>query len=131
MLRITLVRYALVGGVSLGCNVALFSLFYVFGVWYVYASTVANWGVYFLNFSLHKFWTFEDKGIYKTAWQLPAHLSLKLLWNALIAAPALVYALVEYSQISPVYGQFAAGLIIGAQNFLVCRYIIFSIIRKS
>lgn len=125
--RFKFVRYGIVGGGG-GCVSWLLFFFLTYsGVWYIYASFVSSWITYTLNFGFHKVWTFESKELYTTVWQLPAHLFLKLVWNALLVTPLALYCLVEYWGWNVLLAQPAAGLVIGFfQNFVICRYVIFN-----
>jgi putative flippase GtrA len=127
LLRFKVVRYGIVGGTGGVASWLLFLLLTSVGMWYLYASSIAGWLTYALSFVLHKLWTFESKELYTTAWQLPAHLFLKLVWNALVVTPLFLYCLVEYLGWNALVAQPVAGACIGCvQNFLICTYVIFN-----
>ncbi len=119
------VRYLLVGAASGILNFAVFYLcFRVVGLWYVYATMLAGSTAWLLNFPLHKFWTFSDERKGVLPLQGVAHFMLKI-WNTYLCDPLLLYALVEYLGFLPEWAKITVGLLLGAQNYLLCRYLIF------
>ena len=119
------VRYLLVGGVSGILNFAIFYLcFRILGFWYVYATMLAGSVAWLLNFPLHKFWTFSDERKGVLPLQGAAHFTLKL-WNTYLWDPFLLYGLVEYLGFLPEWAKIAVGLLLGMQNYLLCRFVIF------
>lgn len=126
LLRFKSVRYGIVGGGGGCASFLLYASLVHGGVWYLYASPISSWVTYVLSFTLQKTWTFESKEVYTAAWQLPAHLCLKLVWNALFVTPLLLYVLVEYWEWNTLLAQPVAGVSIGFfQNFLICKHVIF------
>lgn len=120
------IRYVLVGGASFFVNFALFWLCHrQFGMWYVYATILAGTCAWVVNFPLHKFWTFEDYRRESTRVQAPAHFTLKLL-NTYVSDPFLLFLLVEKFNVSPLWGKVVVGAVLGLQNYLLCRYLIFN-----
>lgn len=119
------VRYIIAGGTSFLVNFATFYACHRFlGLWYVYATIVAGTVAWVVNFPLHKLWTFGDFRRGATKVQAPAHFALKLL-NTYCSDPFLLYACVEWIELSPEAGKFVVGGLLGLQNYVVCRYLIF------
>lgn len=119
------VRYVIVGGGSFALNYAIFSALLASGLWYFYATMVAGTLVWMANFPLHKTWTFDDRRV-GIAWPLQTvpHFSLKV-WNTYLADPFILYYLAEEWLWHPLIGKVAAGVILGAQNYMLCRFLIF------
>lgn len=119
------IRYVIIGGMSFALNYAIFSALLVSGLWYVYATMVAGTLVWMVNFPLHKTWTFGDRrlGIALSLQSVP-HFGLKI-WNTYLADPFLLYYLAEQWLWHPLIGKIAVGVILGAQNYVLCRYLIF------
>jgi putative flippase GtrA len=125
VLGYTWLRYVLVGGMSFFINFAIFYLCHKqLGWWYVYATIVAGSVAWMVNFPLHKFWTFEDYRKKAARTQVPAHLTLKL-FNTYAWDPLLLYTLVEGVGVPPLWGKVFVGSLLGAQNYVLCRYVIF------
>jgi putative flippase GtrA len=127
-LQFRIIRYGIVGGGSSIVSLGFFFLFNrILGIWYVYASPLSDWLAYGIAFTFHKLWTFESKELYKASWQLPAHLLLKLGWNAAILTPFVLYYVVENWGWEPWASKLAAGVAIGFfQNYFVCKHVIFN-----
>ncbi len=119
------IRYVIIGGMSFALNYAIFSALVVSGVWYVYATMAAGTLVWMVNFPLHKVWTFDDRrlGIALPLQTVP-HFALKV-WNTYLADPFILYYLAEQWLWHPLIGKVAVGVILGAQNYMLCRYLIF------
>ncbi len=128
LLQRKLVRYFLAGGITGVVNYGFFSLLFLgAGVHYPIATAIAGIGAWMLNFPLHKWWTFGDRGRSKkaTSLQTISHGALKL-WNNLGAAPLLVIVLVEYATLAPMLAHPLAGILLGVcQNYPVSRFVIF------
>lgn len=119
------VRYLLVGAASGLLNFLVFYLcFRLLGLWYVYATVLAGSIAWLLNFPLHKFWTFGDDRRSAMPLQGAAHFSLKM-WNTYLLDPLLLYGMVEYLSVLPEFAKIAVGLLLGIQNYLLCRFVIF------
>lgn len=119
------IRYLIAGGASFLVNFAIFYLCHrLAGMWYVYATIVAGTCAWMLNFPLHKLWTFGDYRRGAIRLQAPAHFLLKLL-NTYASDPLLLYLLVEYLGISPLWAKAFIGAMLGLQNYVLCRYVIF------
>ena len=124
LLRSVEARYVLVGGISFALNFVVFSALLFSGLWYVYSTVIAGTLVWMFNFPMHKGWTFGDWNLKRAPLQGTAHFCLKL-WNTYLADPFLLYYFVEAWLWHPLLGKVAIGVMLGAQNFLLCRYVIF------
>ncbi len=122
-----LLRYAGAGSLSYTLAVSMFFvLTSVFEVPYLYATSMVAWVGYGVGFPIQKYWVFGSRDLYKTSFQLPLDLALKLGWNALVLAPFLLWYLVEEYQFSPLKGQMLIPFAIGVQNYALRRWLIFA-----
>ena len=117
-----IIRFVVGGGVSV---IAFFILFIllteIFKVWY-FLSAFLSWIVYYtLNFTIHKFWTFESKSKGKLRRQLTQHLTLAITNLGLNAMMLLVF--VEWFDVWYLYAQGIITIILTIVNYLMSRII--------
>jgi putative flippase GtrA len=119
-----LFRYGVTGLITVGLNLlVLYIATDWFHVWYVASSVIGFVISYAINFSLHKFWTFESKTIEHTTTQLPLHLSLALI--NLVLNAVLLYALVEYVHVWYLAAQIITAVLIAAESFVLLSRFVF------
>jgi putative flippase GtrA len=118
------VRYGVVGAVSLLCNIGLFSLlFKEFHLWYITASVISFAGGGVVSFLLHKFWTFKRKQLSYVLKELPNYLLVVLTNLALVAA--LVFVFVNRLSFGEWVANLAANLIVAFWGFILFKYFVF------
>jgi putative flippase GtrA len=126
-LRYTYPRFLLVGALGGVVNVLVFQLCLSgVGLSLTHSSVAGSYVSYAAKILTIKTWVFTSGKHQYFAWQLPADLVLKLVWNALFAVPFLLHWFVEYWGLPPAAGQVLAGWIVGIQNYLLYRLLIFS-----
>jgi len=115
-------RYGAVGIATVALNLVVFSLLTSTGLWYEWASAIAFVASYAANFTLHKFWTFQNYDAAATKRQLPLHLGLALINLGINVA--VLYVLVALAHLPQFVGQLGALIFVALESFvLLSRYI--------
>jgi dolichol-phosphate mannosyltransferase len=121
---VRILRFLVSGVTTVGINlVALYVFTEFFHVWYLLSSVLAFCLSYLVNFSLHKFWTFQSHDMQKLSRQFPMHLSLGLV--NLVLNTALLFLLVHYGHVWYIAAQLIAAVIIAAESFFILSRFIF------
>lgn len=115
-------RYVICGFSSFALEYALFTLLLqIMKLWYIVANSIAYVIIFWFNFLLNRYWSFESKADLKK--QLVMY-SFLFLFN-IAAQNTLMYVLSDMAQISP---QISKVLIMGAVvswNFIIYKKIIY------
>lgn len=120
-----LLRYLVSGVTTVLVNVAvLFTLTEYGHIWYLISAIVAFVVSYCVNFSLHKFWTFESPDISRIQHELPRHLILAMA--NLFINTALLFVLVEYGHVWYVGAQIIAAIVIALESFFLLSHFVFT-----
>lgn len=117
-----MVRFGVAGAVCVGTYYALLiGLTELFGVWYM-ASAIMAFAVYFVvQFSLHKFWTFNNRDRTYIKRQLVLY-SFMALGNWVVNT-ALLYVLVEFLHMWYVLAQIILTIIVSILAYIGFRRI--------
>lgn len=125
-----IVRYVISGGTSAAINLATLSLlYYVFNIYYIFASIVAFIVSFFISLVLHKFWTFEDKSTHGVHKQAGKYLISSIL--GLIINTTILYICVDLVHMYVFLGQIIAGVLTASVTFFISRDHIFNQIEKK
>ncbi|MFA6494738.1 MAG: bifunctional glycosyltransferase family 2/GtrA family protein [Candidatus Paceibacterota bacterium] len=95
--------------------------------WYLASSVAAVIISYAINFSLHKYWTFENSGAKTLSRQLSLHFSI-FLFN-LVLNTLMIYVLVEYLRVWYFAAQIAAAAVIAIEDYFLFSKFVF--IKRS
>ncbi len=113
-----IVRFCVAGAAGvIAYYAALYGLTEYLGVWYVISAVIGfilNTG---LNFTLQKFWTFENKEIHMVGRQLALYVVMTVCF--LIGNTVCLYLMVEYLHIWYIAAQVILTAIISALSFVI------------
>ncbi|MCX6703311.1 MAG: GtrA family protein [Candidatus Zambryskibacteria bacterium] len=119
-----IVRYIIAGGTSAAVNLGLLSLlYYVFDIYYLYASIFSSVVAFFVSLTLHKFWTFQDysrKDIYTQIGKYSMTSLFGLLLNT-----TLLYVFVDHFHFFVYFSQILAGGLVAGITFFISRSLVF------
>lgn len=119
-----IVRYLISGGTSALINLGVLSaLYYVFGVYYLYAAIIASVIAFFVSLILHKFWTFEDFSRTNMYTQVGKYMMTSLF--GLLLNTIFLYVLVDYFHLYVYIGQIIAGGSVACITFFISRGLVF------
>jgi len=119
-----IVRYLISGGTSAGVNLGVLSLlYYVYSVFYLYASIIASLIAFFLSLTLHKFWTFEDYSRNDMHIQIGKYMMTSLLGLGLNTL--FLYILVGHLRFFVYLAQIVAGGTVASITFFISRSLVF------
>lgn len=119
-----IIRYLISGGTSAALNLGVLSLlYYVYGVYYLYASITASLLAFFLSLTLHKFWTFEDYSRNGIHIQISKYMATSLFGLGLNTL--ILYILVDYLHFFVYLGQVVAGGLVASVTFFISRSLVF------
>lgn len=119
------VRFLISGVASLAVNLGvLYLLTEKFHVWYLTSSITALIVSYVVNFSLHKFWTFENSDGKTISRQLSLHFSIFLFNLALNTF--IIYALVEYLDVWYFSAQILSAAFIALEDYFLFSKFVFN-----
>ena len=125
-------KYAIAGiGASSIDLVALYIFHGVLEIRIITATSLAFLCSFMLSFNLQKFWTFSNRHSDKKAFSKQLGLYLSINFVNINVNGALMYVLVNNYKIWYLLSQVISGLIIGALNFLVYKFIIFRSSAKN
>ncbi len=117
-----ILRFLLGGGVGVLVYYAtLYTLTEFAGVWYVISAIVAFVLNYAINFTLQKFWTFENKDTKNVSRQLRLYFGMAL--GFLATNTVLLYILVEYVHLGYLVAQLILTLLLTVASFVLTRKI--------
>ncbi len=117
-------RFLVTGGTSVLVNLALiYTLTEYANMWYLLSSMFSFAGSWVVNFTLHKFWTFNYEHAHPTSFQAPLHFSLGLI--NLGINTVLMYVLVNYVHLWYMFAQIITAGIIAIESFMVQSRFIF------
>ena len=121
--HIKVVRFFLSGGTAVTLNfVLLWTLTDLLHIWYLFSLVITILIGSVVNFTMQKFWTFENHSLERVHIQLPQFMAL-VLFN-LVLNSAFLYALVEYGHLWYLAGQvICVGVLAGMNYFIYHRYI--------
>jgi glycosyltransferase involved in cell wall biosynthesis len=115
-------RFLISGTIAAIVNFTTFYVLISFGnVWYVLASGLAFLVAFAASFVMLKYWTFHSMEVAKIRRQLPLHFTaafVNLMFNV-----GIVYFLVAYGHVWPLFSQIAATAIIAFESFFIFRVI--------
>lgn len=118
-------RYAISGSVSTFVDLLMLSLlYYVFNVYYIFASIAAFLMAFIASLILHKFWTFRNHcmdDFNKQAWKYLISSIFILLMNTYI-----LYICVDTFHMYVILGQIVAGALTVGFAFFISRDHIFN-----
>jgi len=120
-----IVRYIISGGTSATVNLTILSLlYYVFHIYYIFASVVAFLVAFIFSLTLHKFWTFKDhsmKGVHKQAGKYLLNSVFGLIVNTTV-----LYICVSHLHFYVFFSQIVAGIVTAFCTFFISRDYIFN-----
>lgn len=123
--HIKVVRFLLSGGVSAALNFSiLWGSTELLHVWYMLSLIISIIICSILNFTLQKFWTFEDHSLDRVYAQLPQFITLGVV--NLILNSIFLYVLVEYAHMWYLAGQVICIATLASMNFFIYHTLIFS-----
>lgn len=119
-----IVRYLISGGTSATFNLGVLSLlYYVFNVYYLYASIAASTLAFFLSLTLHKLWTFEDYSRENMHIQIGKYMATSIFGLGLNIL--FLYILVDHFRFFVYLGQIIAGGAVASITFFISRSLVF------
>jgi len=119
-----IVRYLISGGTSAGINLGLLSLlYYVYGMYYLYAAIISSIIAFFVSLTLHKFWTFEDFSRQDMHIQIGKYMATSLLGLGLNTL--FLYVLVDHLHFFVYLAQIIAGGSVACITFFISRGLVF------
>ena len=117
-------RFLVSGSFATGTNLALlYVLTDWFGVWYLASAAIAFIAAFFISFTLHKFWTFEEpsrEGMHFQAGLFFLAALVNLGLNTLC-----LYLLVEYVYLHYLVAQILVSVFIAIENYFIYQRLIF------
>jgi dolichol-phosphate mannosyltransferase len=112
------VRFCVAGAAGLiAYYAALYGLTEYLGVWYVISAVIGfvlNTG---LNFTLQKFWTFQNKEAYRVGRQLVLYVTMAV--SFLAGNTLLLYLMVEYLRLWYIGAQLILTIVISVLSFII------------
>jgi len=112
------VRFCVAGAAGvIGYYIALYSLTEYFGVWYVASAVIGfilNTG---LNFTLQKFWTFQNKETHMVGRQLVQYVAMFV--SFLVGNTVFLYLMVEYLHMWYIGAQMILTMVISILSFII------------
>ncbi|MEX1112116.1 MAG: GtrA family protein [Candidatus Andersenbacteria bacterium] len=115
-------RFAVVGALSVLTNYALlYGLTEYAGLWYILSAFVAFLGYYTLNFSLQKYWAFQNKSRQAIKRQL-SHFTIMAIGNWILNT-SLLYVLVEYVHMWYILAQGILTAAVSIISYFALRWI--------
>lgn len=119
-----IIRYLIAGGTSALINLGVLSLlYYVFGVYYLYAAIVASVVAFFVSLVLHKFWTFQDFS--RTDMHVQAGKYMVTSLFGLGLNTLFLYILVDHFHLFVYLAQIVAGGSVACITFFISRGLVF------
>ena len=119
-----IIRYLIAGGTSALINLGVLSLlYYVFGVYYLYAAIVASVVAFFVSLVLHKFWTFQDFSRQDMHIQAGKYMVTSLFGLGL--KTLFLYILVDHFHLFVYLAQIVAGGSVACITFFISRGLVF------
>ncbi len=119
-----IIRYLISGGTSAAINLSILSfLYYMAGVYYLYAAIIASIVAFFVSLLLHKFWTFEDFSRTDMHVQAGKYMAASLF--GLLLNTVFLYVLVDYFHFFVYLGQIIAGGSVACITFFISRSLVF------
>ena len=119
-----IIRYLIAGGTSALINLGVLSLlYYVFGVYYLYAAIVASVVAFFVSLVLHKFWTFQDFSRQDMHIQAGKYMVTSLFGLGLNTL--FLYILVDHFHLFVYLAQIVAGGSVACITFFISRGLVF------
>ncbi|MEY4602134.1 MAG: GtrA-like protein [Candidatus Parcubacteria bacterium] len=119
-----IVRYLIAGGTSALINLGVLSLlYYVFGVYYLYAAIIASVIAFFVSLVLHKFWTFQDFS--RTDMHVQAGKYMVTSLFGLGLNTLFLYILVDHFHLFVYLAQIVAGGSVACITFFISRGLVF------
>jgi putative flippase GtrA len=123
--RLQLIKFIIVGFLTLGINLGCFHFFYDYLLWdYRIAVSMAYVLAVITHFSLHRLVTFQatDQDFVNNTWKYLTMLALNY-----VVMFSIVWCAVNIAQVSPYIGLIASTAITMVINFLVMRHFVFKI----
>lgn len=118
-------RYIISGGTSAAINLSTLSLlYYIFHVYYIFASIVAFLVAFLFSLVLHKFWTFKDHSMDGVHRQAGKYLIASIFGLALNTS--ILYICVQGFHFYVFMGQIVAGILTACVTFFISRDHIFN-----
>lgn len=115
-------RFSIVGGLSVFVYYfLLFGLTEFFSVWYILSAAVAFLGYYCINFSLQKFWAFQNKDKKYIRREL-TQFTIMAIGNWILNT-SLLYFLVEYAHMHYMLAQGILTIIVSIIAYFALRWI--------
>lgn len=119
-----LFRYIVSGAAGASVTLSLLFLFTdIFNVWYVYSSMIAYTCAFFVSFTLHKYWTFQNRNLHDIHIQFGTFL-ITFLIN-LTMNSFFIYSFVEFLKLNYLISQIFSAIIIAVASFFIYKHIVF------
>lgn len=115
-------KYLLTGILSFGLEYTIFVTIYkIIGLWYITANTITYVIVFWFNFLMNRFWSFESKGNLRR--QL--YLYSILFVSNLVAITALMFVLSDIFGITPLISKVLVMGAVVSWNFVLYKKVIY------
>jgi dolichol-phosphate mannosyltransferase len=117
-------RFLISGGTA--AAVLLLSLYIftdIFHVWYLASSVIAFIFAFITSFTLHKFWTFQDRDVSRMAGQATGHLMVGLV--NLVLNTSILFLIVEYGNQHYLLAQVLTSGLLAVGSFFIYKHVIF------
>lgn len=115
-------RYLITGFVSFGVEYALFVLLLkVFSMWYMIANALVYIIIFWLNFLMHRFWSFQSKGNARRQ----VFLYTILFFINLTAISLLMYVFTDMFGIHPMISKVLVMGAVVSWNFILYKKVIY------
>lgn len=119
-----LFRYLVSGAIGASVTLSLLFVFTdIFNFWYVYSSMIAYTCAFFVSFTLHKYWTFQNKNLHDIHIQFGTFLITFLINLSLNSF--FIYSLVEFFDLNYLISQILSAIIIAVLSFFIYKQIVF------
>lgn len=120
-----IIRYIISGGTSAFVNLSTLSiLYYIFHLYYIFASIVAFSVAFFVSLVLHKFWTFKDHSMDGVRKQAGKYLGVSTF--GLVLNTSILYICVDTVHMYVFVGQIVAGILTACVTFFISRDYVFN-----
>jgi len=123
--RLLVVRYIIVGLISIGTNLFfIYLITEVFKVWYIYSSVISYVIAFMTSFLLQKLWTFKDSSWERGHMQAFSYSIIALV--TFVSNITILYVLTEYLNIWYLASQIVSLGIVAFMSFLLNKTFTFN-----